>query len=186
MQQGVFLAIKYGSRAMSVTSDAKPQSKGAIVVTSSSGAFSGSLTDIGYSAVKSACHGLVINGSVQLSTSSIRINAIAPGLTKSSIHTNSMKAEEGLSSDLTEMSLDRIERDARSFFEKGGLLGSNAAYYYNRIAEPEEIAHLGVFLASDLAAAVNGAVILADSGYIPAGRGAGLFGPIPPVQPLDF
>src|ERR1700742_279036 len=87
MQKGVFYAIKYGAQAMAVTSSTKSRSKGSIVVTSSSSAFCGSFSDMSYTAVKSACNGLVISASVQLSTSNIRVNAICPGPTQSSIHT---------------------------------------------------------------------------------------------------
>ncbi|OQU99869.1 hypothetical protein CLAIMM_05442 [Cladophialophora immunda] len=188
MQMGVFLAIKYGAQAMSFTSSTKPESKGAIVVTSSIGAISGAVTDIAYSSVKAACHGMIANASVQLSTSNIRINCIAPGFTQTSIHSNGARAEDGAEG-FAGHHIDnptQVKQDEDAFFKSSGMTGENAMYYYNRIALPEEVANLGLFLASDLAAAVNGTVIVVDSGKLAAGQGAGLFGPTPPVQSLDL
>ncbi|KIY01862.1 uncharacterized protein Z520_02000 [Fonsecaea multimorphosa CBS 102226] len=189
MQMGVFLAIKYGAQAMSFTSSTKPKPKGAIVVTSSIGAISGAVTDLAYSSVKAACHGMIANASVQLSTSNIRINCIAPGFTQTSIHSNAARAEdgvEGFAGLQNEDNSTQVKQDQDAFFKSSGMTGENAVYYYNRIALPEEIAHLGLFLASDLAAAVNGTVIVADSGRLAAGQGAGLFGPTTPVKALDL
>ena len=44
-----FLAIKYGSKAMMVTSKEKPKGGGAIIITSSCCAFLGAYADIAYS-----------------------------------------------------------------------------------------------------------------------------------------
>ncbi len=49
MTRSIFLAIKYGSQAMMVTSDEKPVGDGSIVVTSSCAAFLGAYADLGYS-----------------------------------------------------------------------------------------------------------------------------------------
>ncbi len=48
MTRGVFLGIKYGSQAMMVTSEAKPQPGGAFVVTGSCAGFSGAYSDLPY------------------------------------------------------------------------------------------------------------------------------------------
>jgi hypothetical protein len=48
MQRGVFLAIKYGSQAMMVTSGEKPQPGGVFVVTGSCAGFLGSYSDLPY------------------------------------------------------------------------------------------------------------------------------------------
>lgn len=49
MTTSCFFAIKYGSQAMAVTSQEKPQSGGSIVLTSSCAAFLGAYADIAYS-----------------------------------------------------------------------------------------------------------------------------------------
>jgi hypothetical protein len=41
--------------------------------------------------------------------------------------------------------MDAIIKDSGSFFDNGGLTGPGASYYYNRVAEPEEIASLDIF-----------------------------------------
>lgn len=48
MQRGVFLAIKYGSQAMMVTSKEKTQYGGVFVVTGSCAGFLGSYSDLPY------------------------------------------------------------------------------------------------------------------------------------------
>jgi NAD(P)-dependent dehydrogenase (short-subunit alcohol dehydrogenase family) len=48
MQRGVFLAIKYGSQAMMVISEEKPQFGGTFVVTGSCAGFLGSYSDLPY------------------------------------------------------------------------------------------------------------------------------------------
>lgn len=133
-------------------------------------------------AVKTAVNGLVLSGSVQLASSNIRVNGIAPGFTKSSILTSSSLAEKGKA---YEVKATRAEIGAthEKFFEKGGLLKAKD-YYFNRAQEPEEIANLAVYLASDMAVCINGVVVLADSGKLAAATGDALTGTIPPVKPL--
>ncbi len=184
MQKGPYLAVKYGGQAMAVTSAEKPHPSGSVVITSSCAAFAGAYADLAYTAVKKACNGIVESGSVQLSSSNIRVNGIAPGATKSSILTSSQLAEEGKSYKM-EMSKEDIEGTHAKFFERGGLF-EDVKKYYNRTAEPEEIAHLAAFLASDLSAAINGQIILADSGKTIAATGEGFTGPIKAVSPLAF
>ncbi|KAF4336780.1 fungal specific transcription factor factor [Fusarium beomiforme] len=169
MQKGPFLAVKYGAQAMSVTSTQKPHAKGNIVITSSCAAFAGAYADLAYTAVKKACNGIVESGSVQLSASNIRVNGIAPGCTKSSILTSSSLSEDGKAYKI-EATQSEIEKTHAKFFERGGLF-QDQAKFYNRTAEPEEIANLAVFLASDLSLAINGQVILADSGKTTAATG---------------
>lgn len=133
-------------------------------------------------AVKTAVNGLVLSGSVQLASSNIRVNGIAPGFTKSSILTSSSLAEKGRAYEV-KATREEIGKTHEAFFEKGGLV-ANPAYYFNRAQEPEEIANLAVFLASDLALCINGHVVLADSGKLAAATGDALTGRIPPIKEL--
>ncbi|KAJ6442479.1 3-oxoacyl-reductase [Purpureocillium lavendulum] len=67
--------------------------------------------------------------------------------------------------------------------QRGGA-DSKSPYYYDRIADPAEIASLGVFLSSNLAAAVNGQSIVADSGKIAAAFGESLMGSVAMMTPM--
>jgi NAD(P)-dependent dehydrogenase (short-subunit alcohol dehydrogenase family) len=184
MQTGPFLALKYGSQAMSVVSDQKPQAKGNIIITSSCAAFAGAYADAAYTAVKKACIGLVESGSVQLAASGIRVNGIAPGCTASSILTSSKKAETG-SEYKTEATKEEVAATHAEFFERGGLFEPEQKHkFYNRVADPDEIANLACFISSDLSLAINGQVILADSGKTLAATGEGFTGPVGAMPPL--
>lgn len=184
MQKGPYLAVKYGAQAMSVCSADKPKSKGSIIITSSCAAFAGAYADIAYTAVKKATNGIVESGSVQCAASNIRVNGIAPGVTKTSILTSSTLAESGDQYEL-KASSDEIAKTHAKFAERGRQ-GEGEQKYYNRTAEPEEIAYVATFLSSDLASAVNGQILLADSGKTVAATGEGFTGPVPAVQPLKL
>lgn len=135
-------------------------------------------------ASKKAVNALVESGSVQLSASNIRVNGIAPGFTRTSILTSSRVAENGAEYNLKE-SAKEIQDNHEWFFERAGLR-DNQQYYYNRLQEAEEIAYLGVFLASDLAASINGRTVLADSGFTAAATKEACTGPVPSVKPMAF
>ncbi|RKL33907.1 hypothetical protein BFJ72_g9689 [Fusarium proliferatum] len=184
MQRGCFLALKYGSQAMSVTSPDKTEAKGNIIITSSCAAFAGAYADTSYTAVKNACNGLVESGSVQLSASNIRVNGIAPGCTNSSILTSSTLSEKG-DQYTTSATKEEIAATHAKFFERGGLYKQKEKFY-NRAADPSEIANLACFLASDLALAINGQIILADSGKTTAATGEGFTGAVNPVPALSM
>jgi NAD(P)-dependent dehydrogenase (short-subunit alcohol dehydrogenase family) len=134
--------------------------------------------------VKNSVRGLVEGASVMLSSSGIRVNSIAPGFTQTSILTSSKDAEKGRQYDVQALEKD-IQATHKKFFDQAGLLDATE-YYYNRIAAPEELAHVGVFLASDLSSAINGITLLADSGKTVAATGEGCTGPIPPIIPLSL
>ncbi|KAJ5209071.1 hypothetical protein N7449_003450 [Penicillium cf. viridicatum] len=167
MQTGTFLALKYGSQAMSTTSSDKPKPKGNIVVTSSCATLGREFADMAYTAAKNSCNGLVRSGAVQLSSSNIHVNAVAP---------------EGVEYQL-EKTAEEIRNESGTIYQRFGL-GGDQTYYYNRSAAPEEIANVAVFLASDLATAVNGLVIVADSGKTVAASGDTSTGPVLPISPF--
>lgn len=132
---------------------------------------------------------MVKPGSVQLTASNIRVNSIAPGFVRSSIIASTQQAiastgassAEGAANTAT-ATLNK-EDAAKAFDSTLGLLASDR-YYFERIPEPEEIANIGVFLASELSASVNGQNIVADSGKTASGAGDGIIGPIPAMPPL--
>lgn len=90
-----------------------------------------------YSASKAAVANLTTMSAAELATRRIRVNAVAPSFIR------------------TPLAMDDIE-----LFEKIGERATNAL----RIAEPEEVAAVFHFLASDDAAYINGQVINVDGG----------------------
>jgi NAD(P)-dependent dehydrogenase (short-subunit alcohol dehydrogenase family) len=90
-----------------------------------------------YSASKAAVSNLTTMASAELARRRIRVNAVAPSFIR------------------TPLAMDDIE-----LFEKIGERATNAL----RIAEPEEVAAVFHFLASDDAAYINGQVINVDGG----------------------
>jgi len=184
MATGVFYAVKHGSKAMAVVSSEKTAPGGAIVVTASVAAAMGSFSDLCYSTAKSAAFGLIHAGAVNLSASNIRINGIAPGATQTSLLANSAHIVKGEKFNVT-----MTEKEGKDEFQKYiDVRGVEAEpqYYYNRLSQPEEIAHIAIFLASDLATAINGHVLYADKGKTQGALGESYIGPVPTVEPLDL
>jgi NAD(P)-dependent dehydrogenase (short-subunit alcohol dehydrogenase family) len=111
--------------------------KGAIVNVSSIGAYQA--TGI-YSITKLLVNGLTINLAHELAAQNIRVNAVAPGTV----------ATEGM------QPLMSVEQMAA-----WGQMGGRPT---NRVAGPEEIARVGVFLLSDAASYVRGQIVAVDDG----------------------
>ncbi len=114
----------------------REQGGGAIVNTSSISGLFGDRGSVGYNTVKAGVINLTRATALEYAKDGIRCNAICPGLTKT-----------GLTAGLDKLS------DA--FFQIIPL---------GRAAEPEEIANVALFLASDLASYVTGAVHVIDGG----------------------
>jgi NAD(P)-dependent dehydrogenase (short-subunit alcohol dehydrogenase family) len=93
-----------------------------------------------YSAAKAGVINLTQNLAVRYGGRSIRANVICPGSIRTPIWG------------------ERVARDP-------GIFDRLAAWYpIGRVGEPEEVARVALFLASDEASLVNGAVIVADGG----------------------
>ena len=90
-----------------------------------------------YAASKAAVVGLTKSAAVELGPYNINVNAIAPGFVRT---------------ELIESLPPEVLEDA----EKGAVLG--------RIGEPEDVAHVTVFLCSDDARHITGQVIFVDGG----------------------
>ena len=99
-----------------------------------------------YSATKAAILGITRNEALKLAEQRIRVNSISPGWT--------------WSNPVIEMSGDDRAR-ADEFAGKFHLPG--------RIADPEEVARVVVFLASDWASFITGEDIAVDGGYTAMG-----------------
>jgi NAD(P)-dependent dehydrogenase (short-subunit alcohol dehydrogenase family) len=114
---------------------------GAIVNVASAMGFRGSDTDHAYSAAKGGLINLTRSLAITYGRDNIRTNCVAPGLVD------------------TEMAADIINsgflQDPRRRFQASPL---------GRAGQPDEIAAVIVFLASDDAAFVNGALVVADGG----------------------
>ena len=111
---------------------------GSIVNTSSGSALAGDITLTAYGASKGAVNTLTLYVAAQHGKQGIRCNAIAPGLIKT----------EGVRQGMPAARIARIE--AHTLTPRSG--------------EPEDIAEMVVFLASDAAAFVTGQVISVDGG----------------------
>ncbi len=116
--------------------------RGVIVNIASGGGLFGSRAGVAYTASKHAVVGLTKNVGFQYANMGIRCNAIAPGAVNTSIASTITSPNE--------------------FCMGRAMAGINLN---PRTGEPEEIANLALFLASDASSVVNGAVIAADSGW---------------------
>ncbi|MBN2134476.1 MAG: glucose 1-dehydrogenase [Acidobacteria bacterium] len=112
---------------------------GVIVNVSSTAARRGEAFYSHYSSSKAALHGLTKSLAVELAPYNIRVNAIAPGWVN------------------TDMSKKAIQEKGSKIREKIPL---------GRIAEPEDIAGPILFLCSDLARFVNGAILDVNGGSV--------------------
>ena len=110
---------------------------GSIINLSSSAAFISDPGTLSYGSSKSALIRATESMAMELGTLNIRVNAIAPGVTK------------------TDM-FDQMSKDARD-----KLINSSSL---KRPAEPKDIANVALFLASELSSFVTGQVIRADGG----------------------
>jgi NAD(P)-dependent dehydrogenase (short-subunit alcohol dehydrogenase family) len=117
---------------------------GAIVNTASISGLIGLPTQVAYCASKGAVVQLTRVLAVELAPAKIRVNAVAPGAVDTQF----------------------LRQIVDSADDPAGLGASIAASHpLGRIATPEEIARTIVFLASDAAAFVTGAILAADGGY---------------------
>lgn len=116
--------------------------KGVIINTASTGGFSGAHAGAAYTASKHAVIGMTKNTGFMYAQKGIRCNAIAPGATITNIASTMTNINEFGAS--------------RTQVTQGAI---------PRAGQPEEIAQIALFLASDESSFVNGAVITADAGW---------------------
>ena len=118
------------------------QGEGIIINNASLGGLYGGRAGASYTATKHALIGLTKSTAFMYGTSGIRCNAIAPGGVKTNI-----------GSSMTNINTFGLEKQRAGF----GLMP--------RVGEPEEIATVALFLASNESAFINGQVITADGGW---------------------
>ena len=115
---------------------------GIIINIASVGGLVGSRAGAAYTASKHALVGLTKNIGFQYVEHGIRCNAIAPGSVRTNIGNTICSPDE--------------------FCMGRAMAGINLN---PRIIEPEEIAHVALFLAGDDSRAINGTIITADAGW---------------------
>jgi 3-oxoacyl-[acyl-carrier protein] reductase len=115
----------------------REQRFGKIVNVASHQAFRPGFGIANYAASKAALIGLTKAAAVDLGSSNINVNAVAPGFVKTEL-------------------LVKLPREVLERAEKGSVLG--------RVAEPEDIARVIVFLCSEEARHITGQVIVVDGG----------------------
>ena len=127
--KAVFYAILPAAKIM------KEQGGGCIINTSSMVSISGQSAGVGYPASKFAVNGITISLARELGKDNIRVNAVAPGVTK------------------TDMVAALPEEVVKSISAKIPI---------GRPAEPEDVANAFLYLASDLASYVTGEILSVD------------------------
>lgn len=127
--KAIFYAILPAARIM------KEQGGGCIINTSSMVSISGQPAGVGYPTSKFAVNGLTISLARELGPDNIRVNAVAPGVTK------------------TDMVAALPEQVVQSI---------SAKIPFGRPGEPEEVASAFLYLASDLASYVTGEILSVD------------------------
>ena len=134
---GPALMVKHAGKAM-----VDQGRGGAIVLTASVAGINSGAGPGAYSASKAGVINLAKTAAQQLSTSGVRVNAVCPGLTETG---------------MTKPTFDYAK--AKEVTHKLGQLNP-----LRRAAQPEELANVALFLASDQASYVNGQAIAVDGG----------------------
>jgi NAD(P)-dependent dehydrogenase (short-subunit alcohol dehydrogenase family) len=133
---GTFLAAKHAARVM------VPRGKGSIICTASVAGIRSGAGPMPYSASKAGVISLVQTMANELCNSGVRINAVCPGL-----------IETGMTKPIYDMARQRGTQDRIGQLNPLGRGG-----------EPEEIARVVAFLASDEASYINGQALPVDGG----------------------
>jgi NAD(P)-dependent dehydrogenase (short-subunit alcohol dehydrogenase family) len=146
---GVFLGSKHAARVM------VPQNSGVIINTSSIAGVVGGLGPHAYTAAKHAVIGLTKSVANELAPNGIRVNAIAPGNT---VTTMTATVTTGNPDDL-----------------EGTTAKIAATSPLGYAGTPDDIAAAAVFLASDEARYISGHTLVVDGGHTTAGTSPGRF-----------
>ncbi|HVH68789.1 MAG TPA: 3-oxoacyl-ACP reductase FabG [Gemmatimonadales bacterium] len=120
-----------------VSSPMRAQRFGKIVNVASHQAFRPGFGIANYAASKAALIGLTKSAAVDLGPSNVNVNAVAPGFVKTDL-------------------LSALPREVLERAEHESVLG--------RVAEPEDVARVIVFLCSDAARHITGQVVVVDGG----------------------
>ncbi|MEC9211052.1 MAG: SDR family NAD(P)-dependent oxidoreductase, partial [Actinomycetota bacterium] len=141
--KGVWLGMRYCADAM------RQSGGGSIINTASAAGLMATPSLIAYGASKHAVIGMTKSASIELAPAGIRVNAVCPGV----INTRMMRSIE-------EQTIpDNPEEYVKAVSEKTPL---------GRYGEPEEVAGLVAFLASDEATYITGSSYVIDGGLLNA------------------
>jgi NAD(P)-dependent dehydrogenase (short-subunit alcohol dehydrogenase family) len=120
------------------------QKSGSIINTASEAGLRGGASGVSYTAAKHGLVGMTRNIAWTYKNDGIRCNAICPGVTETDISGGS----------------------DFSFFDQAGLAKLMPVIQLGmQLAQPEHMASVVLFLASDLSAFINGAIIPVDAGW---------------------
>lgn len=117
----------------------KENGGGSIINTSSMVAKAGQVSGVGYPTSKFAVNGMTVSLARELGKYNIRVNAVAPGVTRTDM--------------VAALPEEMVARVA-------------AGIPMGRVGEPEEVANAFLFLASDMASYVSGTILGVDGGTI--------------------
>lgn len=143
---GVFLGLKHAMTAMQASTG------GSVVITASVAAVRG-VSSVDYGATKAAVAHMARIAGREGGPMGIRCNAIAPG----GVDTPIWDTTEGFSSFVA----GKMQGDREKAIEEFGKIGNPIG----RFATAEEIAGQIGFLLSDMAATINGTVLVSDGGF---------------------
>jgi NAD(P)-dependent dehydrogenase (short-subunit alcohol dehydrogenase family) len=133
---GMFLTLKHGARALIAAGG------GTLIVTGSPTAIRGhALGEFAYSSSKAGTHGMVRQAAIDLAPEGIRVNCVIPGMIDTPIN-------------------------AGFFAIPGARAEAEARIPLKRAGEPDEVAGIYVWLASDEASYTTGAFFVIDGGQI--------------------
>lgn len=148
--RSVVLGHKYAARQFQLQGGG-----GTIITTASSASLESGWGAAGYTIGKHAVLGIIRQAVAELGHLGIRSNAVAPGI----VITPSISTAYGVPPE---------ERDGFLEFMTGRLGDFNPS---GKVAQPDDIAKVMLFLASDLASHVNGAIVTVDGGATVMARG---------------
>ncbi|HEV7679213.1 MAG TPA: glucose 1-dehydrogenase [Candidatus Dormibacteraeota bacterium] len=148
--RGTFFGVRRALREM------LPRGQGSIVNMASVAGFVAEGGGAVYTAAKHAIVGLTKQVACEVGAQGVRVNALAPGLVFTGLFDNSSSVLGGLN-----------PTGPLAAAAKERMTGSSiAAIPMGRGAEPQEVARVAVFLASDASSYVTGQTIVVDGGYI--------------------
>lgn len=146
---GVWLSNKAVVPAM------QSQGSGCVINQASIGGLVGFSGIMPYAAAKAGVIGMTRQAAVEYASANIRFNAICPGTVVTPLVTRTYEERGGIAIGSNQTLAEALKANA-------------ARYPLGKLGEPEDIAGMAVYLASDEARWITGAVFAVDGGYTAA------------------